>query len=101
MQVHEKAASLRRNNQLPNPDTVPSPSNAPHFFLPLPSLPLPLTLCLYHLVRALRSFVPQLKHGLRFKLEVFKTPNRGWGVQSWEAIPAGALVAVMRGVVMK
>jgi len=52
-------------------------------------------------MRALPLCVPQLQHGLRFKLEVFKTPRCGWGVQSWEPIPAGALVAVMRGVIMK
>ena len=30
--------------------------------------------------------------GLRWRLEVFKTPNKGWAVRSWDAIPQGSYV---------
>ena len=35
--------------------------------------------------------------GLQWRLEVFKTPNRGWGVRSWDTIPTGAYVTTYNG----
>ncbi|KAJ7571199.1 hypothetical protein O6H91_01G154600 [Diphasiastrum complanatum] len=39
------------------------------------------------------------QHGLRYRLEVFRTPNKGWGVRSWDYIPAGAPICEYTGVV--
>ncbi|GLJ44763.1 hypothetical protein SUGI_0941460 [Cryptomeria japonica] len=38
--------------------------------------------------------------GLKFHLEVFKTENRGWGVRSWDPIPAGAFICEYVGEVL-
>lgn len=38
--------------------------------------------------------------GVRFRLEVFKTASKGWGVRSWDTIPSGAFVCEYTGVVM-
>jgi euchromatic histone-lysine N-methyltransferase len=38
---------------------------------------------------------------LQFRLEVYKTEDRGWGVRSWDSIPAGAVVATFYGKVLK
>ena len=43
----------------------------------------------------------QVSRGLQFRLEVFKTPDRGWGVRSWDSIPAGAVVTIFWGKVLK
>ncbi|XP_038994591.1 histone-lysine N-methyltransferase, H3 lysine-9 specific SUVH4-like [Hibiscus syriacus] len=32
------------------------------------------------------------QRGLRFRLEVFRTPKKGWAVRSWDFIPAGSPV---------
>ncbi|KAK8716906.1 hypothetical protein V6N13_044197 [Hibiscus sabdariffa] len=32
------------------------------------------------------------QRGLRYRLEVFRTPKKGWAVRSWDFIPAGAPV---------
>ncbi|VFQ87090.1 unnamed protein product [Cuscuta campestris] len=39
--------------------------------------------------------------GLRFRLEVFRTPNKGWGVRSWDYIPSGAPICEYIGRLMK
>ncbi|KAG9138482.1 hypothetical protein Leryth_012762 [Lithospermum erythrorhizon] len=39
--------------------------------------------------------------GIRYRLEVFRTPNKGWGVRSWDYIPAGAPICEYIGVLMK
>jgi euchromatic histone-lysine N-methyltransferase len=38
---------------------------------------------------------------LHYRLEVFKTPDRGWSVRSWDRITAGSLVCVMTGHVTR
>ena len=35
--------------------------------------------------------------GLRHRLEIFKTLNKGWGVRSWDFIPAGGFVCEYTG----
>lgn len=37
---------------------------------------------------------------LKFHLEVFKTENRGWGVRSWDPIPAGSFICEYVGEVL-
>ncbi|CAH9116891.1 unnamed protein product [Cuscuta epithymum] len=39
--------------------------------------------------------------GIRFRLEVFRTPNKGWGVRSWDYIPSGAPICEYVGRLMK
>ncbi|PSS18252.1 Histone-lysine N-methyltransferase [Actinidia chinensis var. chinensis] len=39
--------------------------------------------------------------GMRYRLEVFRTPKKGWGVRSWDFIPSGAPVCEYIGVLMK
>lgn len=34
-------------------------------------------------------------------MQVFRTPNRGWGVRSWDHIPPGALICEYKGVLMR
>ncbi|KAH6781844.1 histone-lysine N-methyltransferase [Perilla frutescens var. hirtella] len=41
------------------------------------------------------------QHGLRFRLEVFRTPKKGWGVRSWDCIPSGAPVCEYIGLLRK
>ncbi|XP_058179900.1 histone-lysine N-methyltransferase, H3 lysine-9 specific SUVH4-like [Rhododendron vialii] len=41
------------------------------------------------------------QRGIRFRLEVFKTPNKGWGVRSWDPIPSGSPVCEYIGVLRK
>lgn len=35
--------------------------------------------------------------GIRYRLEVFRTAHKGWGVRSWDRIPAGAFVCEFAG----
>eukprot|EP00249_Psilotum_nudum_P024559 c29219_g1_i1 orf=338-2611(+) len=35
--------------------------------------------------------------GLKYRLEIFKTENRGWGVRSWDSIPAGSFICEYTG----
>ncbi len=35
--------------------------------------------------------------GLKYRLEVFKTPRCGWAVRTWDMIPAGVCVVVFVG----
>ncbi|XP_071693048.1 histone-lysine N-methyltransferase, H3 lysine-9 specific SUVH4-like [Rutidosis leptorrhynchoides] len=39
--------------------------------------------------------------GLRYRLEVYKTPKKGWAVRSWDFIPSGAPVCEYIGVLKK
>ncbi|XP_023749281.1 histone-lysine N-methyltransferase, H3 lysine-9 specific SUVH4 [Lactuca sativa] len=39
--------------------------------------------------------------GLRYRLEVFRTPKKGWAVRSWDYIPSGALVCEYIGILKK
>lgn len=41
------------------------------------------------------------QRGLYYRLEVFRTANKGWGVRSWDTIPAGAPVCEYTGLLMK
>ncbi|XP_076895920.1 histone-lysine N-methyltransferase, H3 lysine-9 specific SUVH4-like [Bidens hawaiensis] len=41
------------------------------------------------------------QRGLRYRLEVFKTPKKGWAVRSWDFIPSGAPVCEYIGVLKK
>ncbi|XP_059640250.1 histone-lysine N-methyltransferase, H3 lysine-9 specific SUVH4-like [Cornus florida] len=41
------------------------------------------------------------QRGLKYRLEVFRTPKKGWAVRSWDYIPAGAPVCEYIGVLMK
>lgn len=38
--------------------------------------------------------------GLKFRLEVFKTKDKGWGLRSWDHIRAGAFICEYAGVVI-
>ncbi|KAL1194108.1 Histone-lysine N-methyltransferase, H3 lysine-9 specific SUVH3 [Cardamine amara subsp. amara] len=40
-----------------------------------------------------------IQTGLKFRLEVFKTANRGWGLRSWDPIRAGSFVCEYAGEV--
>lgn len=37
--------------------------------------------------------------GCQWRLEVFKTRGRGWGVRSWDQIPYGAFVTAFHGLI--
>ncbi|KAL8482835.1 hypothetical protein ACS0TY_025756 [Phlomoides rotata] len=39
--------------------------------------------------------------GLKFRLEVFRTPNKGWGVRSWDNIPSGAPICEYVGLLRR
>ncbi|CAN4082233.1 unnamed protein product [Withania somnifera] len=39
--------------------------------------------------------------GLRYRLEVFRTPNKGWGVRSWDFVPSGATICEYIGLLKK
>ncbi|XP_031255904.1 histone-lysine N-methyltransferase, H3 lysine-9 specific SUVH4 isoform X2 [Pistacia vera] len=39
--------------------------------------------------------------GLMYRLEVFRTPKKGWAVRSWDFIPAGAPICEYTGVLMR
>ncbi|KAH9627160.1 hypothetical protein KSS87_018400 [Heliosperma pusillum] len=39
--------------------------------------------------------------GLRYRFEVFRTPKKGWGVRSWDYIPAGAPICEYTGILKK
>lgn len=53
---------------------------------------------------ALCSVLPSAAQALRplqYRLEVYKTRECGWGVQSWDTVVAGSLVCVMIGRIMR
>ncbi|KAL3636717.1 hypothetical protein CASFOL_019016 [Castilleja foliolosa] len=37
----------------------------------------------------------------RFRLEIFRTPNKGWGVRSWDHIPSGAPICEYIGLMRR
>ncbi|KAG4977208.1 hypothetical protein JHK86_036682 [Glycine max] len=39
--------------------------------------------------------------GLRYRLEVFRTANKGWAVRSWDFIPSGAPVCEYTGILSR
>ncbi|KAG8385028.1 hypothetical protein BUALT_Bualt04G0180300 [Buddleja alternifolia] len=39
--------------------------------------------------------------GPKYRLEVFRTPNKGWGVRSWDYIPSGAPVCEYIGLLKR
>ncbi|ERN19324.1 hypothetical protein AMTR_s00069p00076340 [Amborella trichopoda] len=41
------------------------------------------------------------QRGLRYRLEVFRTPKKGWAVRSWDTIPSGAPVCEYTGLLMR
>ncbi|KAG9439844.1 hypothetical protein H6P81_020009 [Aristolochia fimbriata] len=41
------------------------------------------------------------QQGLRYRLEVYRTPNKGWAVRSWDPIPAGAPICEYAGILMR
>ncbi|XP_004298233.1 PREDICTED: histone-lysine N-methyltransferase, H3 lysine-9 specific SUVH4-like [Fragaria vesca subsp. vesca] len=41
------------------------------------------------------------QQGLKYRLEVYKTPDKGWGVRSWDYIPSGGYVCGYTGVLRK
>ncbi|CDP16741.1 unnamed protein product [Coffea canephora] len=41
------------------------------------------------------------QRGLKYRLEVFRTPNRGWGVRCWDYIPSGAPICEYIGRLTK
>uniref|UniRef100_A0A6N2N142 SET domain-containing protein n=1 Tax=Salix viminalis TaxID=40686 RepID=A0A6N2N142_SALVM len=41
------------------------------------------------------------QRGIKHRLEVFRTPKKGWAVRSWEFIPAGAPVCEYIGALVR
>ncbi|KAJ4972955.1 hypothetical protein NE237_006129 [Protea cynaroides] len=41
------------------------------------------------------------QQGLKYRLEVFRTPKKGWAVRSWDSIPSGAPVCEYTGILMR
>ncbi|XP_011033766.1 PREDICTED: histone-lysine N-methyltransferase, H3 lysine-9 specific SUVH4 isoform X2 [Populus euphratica] len=41
------------------------------------------------------------QRGIKHRLEVFRTPKKGWAVRSWDFLPAGAPVCEYIGVLMR
>ncbi|XP_078432860.1 histone-lysine N-methyltransferase, H3 lysine-9 specific SUVH4-like protein isoform X2 [Wolffia australiana] len=41
------------------------------------------------------------QQGMKYRLEVFRTTNKGWGVRSWDTIPSGAPVCQYVGVLKR
>ncbi|KAL4568096.1 hypothetical protein LXL04_023697 [Taraxacum kok-saghyz] len=41
------------------------------------------------------------QRGLRYRLEVFRTPKKGWAVRSWDYIPSGAPICEYIGILKK
>ncbi|KAK9271712.1 hypothetical protein L1049_002075 [Liquidambar formosana] len=41
------------------------------------------------------------QRGLKYRLEVFRTPKKGWAVRSWDYIPSGAPVCEYTGILMR
>ncbi|KAF5181504.1 Histone-lysine N-methyltransferase, H3 lysine-9 specific SUVH4 [Thalictrum thalictroides] len=41
------------------------------------------------------------QHGLKYRLEVFRTPKKGWAVRSWDFIPSGAPICEYTGKLMR
>ncbi|KAF8400074.1 hypothetical protein HHK36_015949 [Tetracentron sinense] len=41
------------------------------------------------------------QRGSKYRLEVFRTPKKGWAVRSWDYIPSGAPICEYTGVLMR
>ncbi|KAG6477330.1 hypothetical protein ZIOFF_066583 [Zingiber officinale] len=41
------------------------------------------------------------QQGIKYHLEVFRTPSKGWGVRSWDTIPSGAPICEYTGILTK
>lgn len=41
------------------------------------------------------------QRGLKYRLEVFRTPKKGWAVRSWDYIPSGAPICEYIGILMR
>ncbi|CBI21273.3 hypothetical protein VitviT2T_022130 [Vitis vinifera] len=41
------------------------------------------------------------QRGLKYRLEVFRTPKKGWAVRSWDYIPSGAPICEYKGILMR
>ncbi|KAL5707685.1 [histone H3]-lysine(4) N-trimethyltransferase [Ranunculus cassubicifolius] len=41
------------------------------------------------------------QQGIKYRLEVFRTSNKGWAVRSWDFIPAGAPICEYTGLLMR
>ncbi|KAJ7976300.1 histone-lysine N-methyltransferase, H3 lysine-9 specific SUVH4 [Quillaja saponaria] len=41
------------------------------------------------------------QRGLKYRLEVFRTPKKGWAVRSWDFIPSGAPVCEYTGILTR
>jgi len=41
------------------------------------------------------------QQGLKYRLEVFRTPKKGWAVRSWDTIPSGAPVCEYTGILSR
>ncbi|XP_058102909.1 histone-lysine N-methyltransferase, H3 lysine-9 specific SUVH4 isoform X2 [Magnolia sinica] len=41
------------------------------------------------------------QRGLKYRLEVFRTPKKGWAVRSWDSIPSGAPVCEYTGILKR
>uniref|UniRef100_A0A1D1Z4D9 Histone-lysine N-methyltransferase, H3 lysine-9 specific SUVH4 n=1 Tax=Anthurium amnicola TaxID=1678845 RepID=A0A1D1Z4D9_9ARAE len=41
------------------------------------------------------------QQGLKYRLEVFRTPKKGWGVRSWDTIPSGAPICEYTGILTR
>ncbi|WOL03754.1 histone-lysine N-methyltransferase, H3 lysine-9 specific SUVH4 [Canna indica] len=41
------------------------------------------------------------QQGLKYHLEVFRTPSKGWGVRSWDTIPSGAPICEYTGILTR
>lgn len=41
------------------------------------------------------------QQGMKYRLEVFRTPKKGWAVRSWDFIPSGAPICEYTGILMR
>ncbi|MCL7027152.1 hypothetical protein MKW94_030043 [Papaver nudicaule] len=41
------------------------------------------------------------QQGIKYRLEVFRTPKKGWAVRSWDFIPAGSFICEYAGKLMR
>jgi euchromatic histone-lysine N-methyltransferase len=43
----------------------------------------------------------QAQRGVQYRLELFMSRDKGWGVQSWDSIKGGSLVCIMHGKITR
>ncbi|XP_026441466.1 histone-lysine N-methyltransferase, H3 lysine-9 specific SUVH4-like [Papaver somniferum] len=41
------------------------------------------------------------QQGIKYRFEVFRTPNKGWALRSWDFIPAGSFICEYAGLLMR